>query len=236
MKISARRSRLTLNSLVCGAWALALARDGRRGEVVFGMTVNARPPALHDEPIIGLFINTLPLRVRIASEAPASEWFRQIQGTIADSRDYDFPPLWRIQRWSEIPPGRALFETIVVFENNPGYGDDGERYGEIAVTTVRPFTRNSMPLTVRVVPGASLAVQLLYDTTRFSDEAIHHTAKQMIALLEEIARNPEQTVGALLGRLDALDLEHRASTAASYQSAMGARLRQIARAGHLRRS
>jgi hypothetical protein len=229
LKLAARRARLTLNSVTCGAWALVLARANRRTDVVFGMTVNAKPPAMHEESIIGLFINTLPLRVRLDTALPASRWFRQIQGAIAGLREYDFAPLWRVQRWSDVPAGHPLFETIVVFENNPGYGDDGEHYGDIAVTTVRPFTRNSLPLTVRIVPGASIAVQLLYDAARFSDEATRQAGDQITMLLSEIARDPDQTVAALLGRLERLEHDQRAKQAALYHAAMGSKLRQIAR-------
>jgi hypothetical protein len=229
LKLSARRSRLTLNSIVSGVWALILARASRQRDVVFGTTVNARPPALQTEAVIGLFINTLPLRVRVVPELSLPTWLRGIQSAIAGAREFDFAPLWRIQRWSDVPPGKPLFESIVVFENNPGYGSATEQYGAIAIVGVRPFTRNSLPLTVRVVPGETLGIQLLYDVHRFTPDTIRLVADQMITLLREIGNNAERPLQDLLTRLDVIALAHHAADARAFQSSMREKLRHLGR-------
>ena len=48
------------------AWAVVLSRLTDRSDVVFGVTVSGRPAELAGvETMIGLFINTVPLRVRL---------------------------------------------------------------------------------------------------------------------------------------------------------------------------
>ena len=76
----ARRHRLTVNTLVQGAWALLLARYGRSDDVVFGVTVAGRPAELAEvERSVGLFINTLPLRIAVTPARPVAHWLRDVQ-------------------------------------------------------------------------------------------------------------------------------------------------------------
>jgi hypothetical protein len=235
LRLTARRSRLTLNTMLTGIWALQLAHASQRDDVVVGTTVNGRPALPGVDTMLGLFINTLPLRVRVSPDMAMSTWLRTIQISLATARDYDFTPLWRIQRCSAIPRGRPLFESIVVFENNPGYGsDDHERYGDVAITAVQPFTRNSLPLTLRGVPGRNLAIQLLYDTRRFSSETIHRAADQMTDALRELAEGIDQPVRHYLGRFQQLIEQRDADAASTYYTRRADMLRRLKRDGRTR--
>ena len=71
------------------------------------------------ESIVGLFINTLPVRVDVPLEARIIPWLKQIQNQQAEQRLYEYSPLVHIHGWSEIPRGVPLFETMFVFENFP---------------------------------------------------------------------------------------------------------------------
>ncbi len=65
----ARRQRLTLNSLVQGAWALVLARLSGQRDICFGITITHRPVALERvENLVGIFINSLPIRIAVTPE------------------------------------------------------------------------------------------------------------------------------------------------------------------------
>src|SRR5215216_1016254 len=67
----AREQGLSLNTLALGAWALLLSRYSGKRDVVFGSTVSGRPAELAGvETMVGLFINTLPLRVEVSPETP----------------------------------------------------------------------------------------------------------------------------------------------------------------------
>ena len=69
--------------------------------------------------MVGLFINTLPLRVQISSSEKLIPWFTEIQQSMLKVQDYSYTPLFEIQAKSEVSGGIPLFETIVVFENYP---------------------------------------------------------------------------------------------------------------------
>jgi amino acid adenylation domain-containing protein len=195
-----RRHRLTLSTLLGAAWSIVLARVSGDRDVVFGMTVNCRPPALPEaDEMVGLFINTLPVRVRVTPEAPLVEWLKGIQTHQAGARDYDFAPLMAIQRWSTIPRGQALFDTIVVVENNPGYAFSGRQYGSLQMQDVHAISRNSLPLSIMCLPASdSLTMRFAYDARRFSAEIIEHLSGQLIEVLGTLGSRENETVSSVL--------------------------------------
>src|SRR6185369_7293505 len=116
----ARREELTLNTIVQGAWGLLLSRYSGAEDVVFGAVVSGRPAELRGvEQMLGLFINTLPVRVRVRGELKVVEWLRELQAEQVELRQYEYSPLVAVQGWSEVERGRSLFESILVFENYP---------------------------------------------------------------------------------------------------------------------
>ena len=127
LRLLARRRGVTVSTLLQGAWGLLLASYSGEDDVVFGATVSGRPAELAGmEEMVGLFINTLPVRVRLGPEARLGEWLGGCRPAQAEARRYDFAPLPEVQKWSEVPAGQPLFESIVVFENHPvGRGGRG---------------------------------------------------------------------------------------------------------------
>ena len=109
---------VTLNTLLQTAWAILLHRYSREADVVFGATRACRRSAFADaDQMVGLFINTLPLRVRISPEKRLGDLLKEVRALQVGSRQHEHTPLARVQSWSEVPRGRALFDTIVVYEN-----------------------------------------------------------------------------------------------------------------------
>ncbi len=116
----ARRHRLTLNTLLQGAWAILLARYTGRTDMVFGATVAGRPAALSGvERMVGLFINTLPVRVQVDETADLLGWLAKLQAEQAEAQAHGYVPLADIQRCAATPAGEALFDTLTVHENYP---------------------------------------------------------------------------------------------------------------------
>jgi len=117
LQVLAQAQRLTMNTLVQGAWALALGRQTVNGDVVFGMTTAGRPGELPGvEQIVGLCINILPRRVRLDSTARLTDWLRDLQARQAEEQSYDGCSLIDIQRWSSVPTDGVPFDSVVVFE------------------------------------------------------------------------------------------------------------------------
>ena len=120
-----KREGLSLNTLVQGMWAILLSRYSGEDDIVFGATKTTRRAFAGAESMVGPLIVTVPVRVRVCSEAPLIAWLRELRAEWLSYRDYDHAPLTLIQQSSEISRGASLFETFVVFEN--GAFDDGLR-------------------------------------------------------------------------------------------------------------
>jgi len=104
---TARRCRVTPNTLVCGAWGLLLCRYGGRDEVVVGILTAGRPAELPGaDRIVGTFANTVPLRVRSDSEEAVTDWLRELLRGQAQVLGHQYAPPSEIRGWSEIAPGR----------------------------------------------------------------------------------------------------------------------------------
>ena len=183
----ARRQHVTLNTLVQGAWALLLARHSRREEVLFGVTISGRPPDLPGvETMLGLFINTLPLRVDTA-DAPLSEWLARLQQQLVELQQFEASPLYEVQRAAALAPGAPLFESLVVFENYPVEVREPVAAAGLSIEDAVDVSHANYPLALVAQPGRQLALQLRYDTGRYDAPAIRRLLLQLERLLEGLA-------------------------------------------------
>ena len=113
----ARAQGLTLNTFVQAAWAILLGRLTGRDDVVFGITVAGRPPEIAGiERMVGLFINTLPLRVRLPASKPLIAVLKELQDGQSRLMAHQHLGLAEIQRLAGLG---ELFDTLAVFENYP---------------------------------------------------------------------------------------------------------------------
>lgn len=195
----ARRHQLTLNTVIQGAWALLLSRYSGEEDVVFGATVSGRSPDLPDaETMIGLFINTLPVRVRVRQEASVADWLKELQTAQTELRQYEFSPLVDIQGWSEVPRGTPLFESILVFENYP-ISEAAQGAGGISleIGDMRSAESTNYALTVAVMPGRRLTIEIGCDVDRFDAETIRRMLGHLRTLIEGMIADPQRPVGEL---------------------------------------
>ena len=188
----AREQHLTLNTLLQGAWALLLSHYSGQQDIVFGTVVSGRPPTLAgSETMVGLFINTLPLRVQIAAQQQLLPWLHLLQDRQADARQFDYTPLVQIQGWSEVPRGQALFESLLIFENFP-MDTATAQSNSLDIEDALTIERTNYPLTIAVVPGSRLLLRISYPCNRFEDVAIERLAGHLQTLLESMIARPDQ--------------------------------------------
>ncbi|MFE1251023.1 amino acid adenylation domain-containing protein [Streptomyces sp. NPDC058766] len=192
----ARGNGVLLNTVCQGVWAVLVGSLTGRDDVVFGSTVSGRPAELTGaDSMIGMLINTVPVRVRLDPAASVSALFEQIQAGRAASLDHDHLGLTEIQRVTGLPG--AIFDTNVVFDNFPMHDyqvDSPDGALEVGVTF-----RDSAhyPLTLAVEPGERLALRLHYRPDLFTAERAAELADRLVLLLEQVAENPDRPLGAL---------------------------------------
>src|SRR5262249_7721811 len=154
------------------AWALALSRYSGEDDVVFGLTVSGRPPSLPGvEEMLGCFINTLPVRVRLPAGQPLLAWLQGLQAGQLELRRYEHSPRAEVLGWSDVPRPTPLFESILVME------------GFLYTSQEGVFQRTNYPLTLVVGPDRLLSLRLDYERERFSAEAVERLLGHLKSVL-----------------------------------------------------
>ncbi len=193
-----KEHKITHNTFMQGVWALLLHVYSGEDDIVFGSTVSGRPADLPGvESMVGLFINTLPVRVRFDPQKTIIDWLRDLQLQQAELRKYDYTSLVKIHGLSDVPRTLLLFESIVVFENYPvsdAMGSGSERF---KISDVSAFSRTNFPLTLVVSPGNKLLVELAYDKSRFEYNFIIRIFRHINSLASKFISSPHGTLSAL---------------------------------------
>ncbi|WP_030410199.1 non-ribosomal peptide synthetase [Streptomyces sp. NRRL S-1448] len=197
----ARAHRLTLNSLIQGAWATVISGLSAQHDVCFGMTITHRPVGLsHIEDMAGIFVNILPMRLILDPARPMAGWLHDVQRTQVTARAHEHYPLPLIQEHPDVPSGRPLFESLLIFENIPhGIGWAG-RDG-ISVRHERNLGWTNYPFTIGVMAEGELTFQAEYDLAHFDRETVDRIMGAFRDVLEAIADGGGEPLGKLLDRV-----------------------------------
>ncbi|MFF4764683.1 amino acid adenylation domain-containing protein, partial [Streptomyces sp. NPDC001292] len=195
----ARATGLTLNTLVQGAWAVLVGVLSGRSDVVFGATVAGRPAEIPGvEQMLGLFINTVPVRVRLDPRRTVAELLTGLQAEQAELIAYQHVGLTGIQR---IAGAGATFDTLVVYENYPHDPDAGRQLGGLPIVGGGGEEAAHYPLTLLASPSDELELRLDYRPDLFDEAAVRILAERVQRVLEQMAADPHLRVS----RLDVLD-------------------------------
>lgn len=191
---------LTLNTFVHGAWALLLSRYSRETDVVFGVTRTCRRSTIAGaEAMVGLFINTLPMVVRVPGEMPLLPWLKELRAQNLALREAgrEHTPLVKVQEWSAVPRGLPLFESLLVFENYDLNASLQALGGAWANRSFSLLEQTNYPLTVNSYLASTLCLKIAYTRRRFDDQTIGRMAGHLKTLLESMAAHPDQKLAAL---------------------------------------
>ncbi|HZI13113.1 MAG TPA: amino acid adenylation domain-containing protein [Myxococcus sp.] len=190
----ARRHQLTLNTLVQAAWALLLARHSGLDDVLFGVTVAGRPPELPGaDSMMGLFINSLPARVRLPAHQPLIDWLQSLQAWQQELQSHEHAPLVQVQGWSEVPRGTPLFDSLLVFENYPLDASLQQRADTLLdVRDIQSFDHSHYPLSLAIIPGQRLLMRLSYDSARYDEAGIRRLQGQLRTALQSMVADAGQ--------------------------------------------
>jgi mycobactin peptide synthetase MbtF len=144
---------VTVNTLFQMAWAAILSAFTDRSDVVFGVTVSGRPDELSGvESMVGLFINTVPLRVRLDPAEPVGRQCLALQREAADLRDHSYVSHTEIRAVGGLG---ELYDTLLVYENFPPGGLVGSDEFPLAGAVLKPAALESLshfPITIAAHP------------------------------------------------------------------------------------
>ncbi|MBS1518086.1 MAG: amino acid adenylation domain-containing protein [Bacteroidetes bacterium] len=198
LNLFVRKNKLTMNSVIQGVWAFILSKYRNEKDVMFGGTVSGRNPLLKGiESMVGLFINTLPVRINISDDEEILTWLSELQSKQVERDQFSYSALVDIQEWSEIARGTQLFENILVFENYPVDKKLEEGIAGIKIRNLKAFERTNFPLTVLIAPGNELTIHIAFETAKFTDDFIRRILSHFRSLIEQIINDPSGKLSGL---------------------------------------
>ncbi|MEM9174954.1 MAG: amino acid adenylation domain-containing protein, partial [Myxococcota bacterium] len=221
---SARTHRLTLSTLFQGALALLLGRMTGTDDVLFGAAVSGRPTDLPAaEQIVGLFLNTVPVRVDTQGDQALLPWLRALHAEQSHRDEHAHASLIELQRLTDIPSGVPMFQTLLVFENYPVSIDAAIQGLDPGITLDDPggFERTNYPLSLFVHPGDAIRVEARFETERYGASAIERLCTHLETLLRGIVTALDADAAPTLDRLPMLGDEERRGLVASEQGPPG---------------
>lgn len=182
----ARDRRVTVSSLAVAAWALVLARHAGTTDVVFGVATSGRSLEVDGiDRVVGLVMNTVPMRVEIDPFCPAGDWVERVHRTAVELRDHEHADLAEVQRSSEIRSPAPLFDTLVAVENYPNREE---------LETGRIDEGSHLPLAFTFVAGQRPAIVLNHDADLFDPAEVDALARQVTIVLDGLANDPSRLV------------------------------------------
>ncbi|WP_067461823.1 non-ribosomal peptide synthetase [Nocardia amamiensis] len=236
LESAGREAGATANTLVQAAWAMLLAMLTGRTDVVFGGTVSGRPPELAGvEEMVGLFINTLPVRVRLDPAEKVTDLLARVQSEQARLLDHQHIGLAAIHQAVGLP---ELFDTLTVFESYPidrealsqALDIAGMRVLDVEGTDATPYPLNLMVIPLRGADGQdTLRITLKYLTGQLPPESARPLLDRFVRLLTQLADDPR----ALVSQLQYCDDAERAALlpVRGTESAWSATLPELLTAG-----
>ncbi|MEI2429887.1 amino acid adenylation domain-containing protein [Lysobacter yananisis] len=194
----AARLQVPLTSVLQAAWALLLSRYTNSADVCFGLTVSGRPPALAQaERMTGLFINTLPMRLRLEAGQDFGALCRKARDLSFAVQAHDRLPLARIAELAGVPNGAALLHSLLVIENIPL--DTAARLPDgLAYEFVHAASATNLPLLVQITPeDDSLHLLLQSQRNQLPDDFVERVLGDWLRLLRGVAGLVDTPVGQM---------------------------------------
>ncbi|OBH11335.1 non-ribosomal peptide synthetase, partial [Mycobacterium sp. E1747] len=166
----ARSCHTTVNTVLQGAWAQVLMSMTGRRDVVFGAAVSGRPAdVLGAETMVGLMINTVPIRATITPATTVADLLGQLHNAYQRTLDHQHLALKEIHRIVGVD---QLFDTLFVFENYPIDAAALTHTNGLAITDLTGTESSHYPLTMQARPDRELNLRVEYDSHLFDAEAI----------------------------------------------------------------
>nr|UNQ78280.1 non-ribosomal peptide synthetase [Microbispora sp.] len=194
LRATAQRYGVTMNTLMQAGWGLLLSRILGRHDLVFGATVSGRSPEVPGaEGMIGLFINTLPVRLRLRPEESVATTLSRLQEEQIRLIPHQHLGLAEVQAAAGI---RTMFDTILVFENYPldrslpTASQAGLRVTGAAITDATHY-----PLALFVIPGQRLLLRLDYQPAIFDRDSVTLFAERLVQVLQAMTTDPDMPIG-----------------------------------------
>ncbi|WP_312653312.1 non-ribosomal peptide synthetase [Aminipila sp.] len=190
----ARKLQVTVSTVLQAAWAVLLQRYNDTDDVVFGNVVAGRPSEISGiESMVGLFINTVPIRVKWENGESFDDMVIKIQKSSLESKMYEYLSLTEIQATTELK--NNLFNNIMIFENYP-MEESVENicaYLQMGfnVSNIKVFEQTNYNFNIAIIPGKEMTVKLNYNAKMYDKFFLGKMESHFIMVIEQVMSNPQ---------------------------------------------
>lgn len=184
---------VTLNTVVQAQWAVLLAGFGGDADVMFGAITSGRPAELEGvEEMVGLFLQPVPVRARVASDQGFAALARALQHDAVKAAPFHHFPLAEMQRLGG--RRRPLFDHVLVFENYP-FASLGD--AELAIGEVQAIEQMHFPFSIVVEPGETLAIKFTFNARAIDEADLRAIEAQWRRLAQAVLADADAPLGQI---------------------------------------
>jgi len=197
----ARTNQVTMNTLMQTIWGILLQKYNNKSDVVFGAVVSGRPPGIPGiETMVGLFINTVPVRIQTQEESHFFQILKKQQEQELQSKNHEYHPLAEIQAQSFLK--QNLIDHIMVFENFPIEKKIKEEtkkpFPGAKIKNLSMFSQTNYHFNIVIMPAKHLIIKFSYNPQVFSPEIVERIAIHFQHVLKQVVENPEVKLNEIL--------------------------------------
>jgi amino acid adenylation domain-containing protein/non-ribosomal peptide synthase protein (TIGR01720 family) len=199
----AKSLEVTANTVLQGIWSIFLSKYTRQEDIVFGVTVSGRNIDLLDvEDMVGIFINTLPIKIQFKPDETIKEFLKRLQTQMSEVQKYGYIPLATIQT---LQKERNLFDSIYGFENY-SLPEEEENNSRLSIKPIQGLERTEYKISMIVIPGGKLKIILNYDKRYFVQGNINKIYNRLKQLISHTIQDTYQYIGDVSLPLDKAEL------------------------------
>ncbi|MEK3789306.1 non-ribosomal peptide synthetase [Paenibacillus sp. FSL K6-1230] len=195
----ARDNGATLSTLMQAVWGVLLQRYNNTRDVVFGSVVSGRPAEIQGvERMVGLFINTIPVRVQADQDETFSALLGKLQREALEAEQHHYSPLAEIQ--SRTAQGSELVHTLMAFENYPMEEVVKGRSGtdtDVRILAAQVSEQTNYDFNFIVMPGSGLQIKFRYNRLAYNRSFVERLASQVRRVIREIIQAPGIRIDAI---------------------------------------
>jgi amino acid adenylation domain-containing protein/non-ribosomal peptide synthase protein (TIGR01720 family) len=189
----AAENELTLYNIMKALWGILLAKYNQQNDVVFGTVVSGRPPDIDGiESMIGLFINTIPTRVKMSESMSFIELFEETQRQSASAQGHHYVALSDILNESELR--RNLFNHLLAFENYPLDRGQISEIGQMSVENISLYEQANYGLSIIIMPGDEIAINFVYNENEYDHDIISGVLSSYSCILDQLLLQPQKRI------------------------------------------
>ncbi len=190
---TAQNSKSTLSTVIQAAWGILIQKYCNVNDIVFGAVVSGRNKEIEGiESIVGLFINTIPVRIKTHACTLFSELLKEMQSNLINSENFSYYSLNKIQKL--IKDEGDIFDSIITFENYPLDMNEINLKSEsmgLNITDINTLEQTNYDLDIVIIPGKELEITINYNSNLYSDDFIKDIANSMKRILTIVGNNSD---------------------------------------------